>query len=123
MAAEQSVEIKSFYGRTIIKDDVDIPSIFTAGPFLPPRIERRNFGLDYTGTDVEREYYGGLGSAQLSDNWQVRAGLFRWKSDVKISMTELFRNVQPDGSGQRQLVAMKDQTAKSTSVRSARPTH
>lgn len=110
-----SIEIKSFYGRTIVKDDVDIPSIFTAGPFLPPRIERRNFGLDYTGTDVERQYYGGLGSAQLSDNWQVRAGLFRWDSDVKISMTELFRNVQRDGSGQRQLVATRDQTAESTS--------
>ncbi len=110
-----SIEIKSFYGRTIVKDDLDIPSIFTAGPYLPPRIERRNFGLDYTGTDVDRQYYGGLGSAQLSENWQIRAGLFRWESDVKISMTELFRNVQRDGSGQRQLVATRDQTAESTS--------
>ena len=110
-----AIEIKSFYGRTSVKDDLDIPSIFTAGPYLPPRIERRNFGLDYTGTDVERQYYGGLGSAQLSENWQVRAGLFRWESDVKISMTELFRNVQRDGSGQRQLVATRDQRAESTS--------
>ena len=110
-----SIEIKSFYGRTKVKDDLDIPSIFTAGPYLPPRIERRNFGLDYTGTDVERQYYGGLGSAQLSENWQIRAGLFRWESDVKISMTELFRNVQRDGSAQRQLVATRDQRAESTS--------
>jgi iron complex outermembrane receptor protein len=110
-----AIEIKSFYGRTSVRDDLDIPSIFTAGPYLPPKIERRNFGLDYTGTDVERQYYGGLGSAQISDNWQVRAGLFRWESDVKISMTELFRNVQRDGSAQRQLVATEGQTAKSTS--------
>jgi iron complex outermembrane recepter protein len=110
-----SIEIKSFYGRTSVKDDLDVPSIFTAGPYLPPRIERRNFGLDYTGTNVERQYYGGMGSAQLSDNWQVRAGLFRWESNVKISMTELFRNVQRDGSAQRQLVANKDQRAASAS--------
>jgi iron complex outermembrane receptor protein len=110
-----SIEIKSFYGRTVVEDDVDIPSIFTAGPYLPPRIERRNFGLDYTGTDVERQYYGVLSSVQLSNDWQIRAGLFRWESDVEISMTELFRNVQPDGSGQRQLVVTRDQTAESTS--------
>ena len=109
------IEIKSFYGRTSVRDDRDIPSIFTAGPYLPPNIDRRNFGLEYTGTDVERQYYGGVGTARLSDDWQVRAGLFRWESDIGISKTELFSKVQPDGSAQRQLVATRDQTAESTS--------
>ena len=108
-------EIKSFYGRAKITDDVDIPSIFTAGPYLPPQIERRNFGLDYAGNDVERRFYGGVGSAQLADSWQVRAGLFRWENEVKLSLTELYRSVQRDGSAQRQLVATKDQTQTSTS--------
>jgi iron complex outermembrane recepter protein len=109
------LEIKSFYGRTKITDDVDIPSIFVAGPYLPAKIERRNFGLDYAGNDIERQYYGGVGTARLSDDWQVRAGLFRWESDVKRGMAELYRNVQRDGSAQRQIVATKDQTSKSTS--------
>ncbi|HYG46319.1 MAG TPA: TonB-dependent receptor [Allosphingosinicella sp.] len=112
---EDRFEIKSFYGRMKVRDDVDIPSIFVAGPYLPPRIERRNFGLDYAGNDIDRQFFGGVGSAQLSDSWQVRAGLFRWESDVKRGRTELYLNVQPDGSAQRQLVATKDQISKSTS--------
>lgn len=109
------IEVKSFYGRTKVMDDLDIPSIFTAGPYLPPKIERRNFGLDHAGNDVERQYYGGVASARLSDDWQLRAGLFRWESEVTRGMSELYRNVQPDGSALRELVATRDQTAKSTS--------
>jgi iron complex outermembrane receptor protein len=109
------IEIKPFYGRTKIIDDVDIPSIFTAGPYLPPKIERRNFGLDYTGNNAERQFYGGVSTVRLSNNWQLRGGLFRWENNVRIGRSEFFRNVQPDGSAQRQLVATKDQTAKSTS--------
>jgi iron complex outermembrane receptor protein len=111
----EGIEIKSFYGRTRIRDDVDIPSIFTAGPYLPPKIERRNFGLDYAGNDIDRQYYGAVGSMQLSENWQIRGGLFRWESNVKNGRSEFFRNVQPDGSAQRQIVATKDQKAASTS--------
>jgi iron complex outermembrane receptor protein len=109
------VEVKSFYGRTKTSDDVDIPSIFTAGPYLPPKIQRRNFGLDYVANNVERQSYGGVASAQISDNWQVRAGLFRWVNDQTDGLTELFRSVQRDGSAQRQLVATKDQRSASTS--------
>jgi iron complex outermembrane receptor protein len=110
-----ATEIKSFYGRTSVWDDRDIPSIFTAGPYLPPDIDRRNFGLSYAATDVERQYYGGVGTARLSDNWQVRAGLFRWESTTTNGRSEFYSKVQPDGSGQRQLVATKDQTSRSTS--------
>lgn len=109
------IEVKSFYGRTRIRDDFDIPSIFVAGPYLPPKIERRNFGLDFAANDVDRQFYGGVGSARLSEGWQVRAGLFRWESEVKRGRTELYLNAQPDGSAQRQLVATKDQTSRSTS--------
>jgi iron complex outermembrane receptor protein len=111
----ERIEAKSFYGRTKIVDDVDIPSIFTAGPYLPPRIERRNFGLDYAGNDIERQFYGALGTARLSEGWQLRAGLFRWESDVKAGRSEFYRNVGLDGSGQRLLVATRDQTSASTS--------
>jgi iron complex outermembrane receptor protein len=110
-----SVEIKSFYGLTSIWDDRDIPSIFTAGPYLPPNIDRRNFGLEYAATDVERQYYGGVGTARLSDSWQLRAGLFRWESTTTNGRSEFISKVQPDGSGQRQIVATKDQTSRSTS--------
>jgi iron complex outermembrane receptor protein len=109
------IEVKSFYGRNAIMDDLDIGNIFTAGPYLPPKIERRYFGLDWTQTEVRRQFYGGLVSARLSDAWQVRAGLFRSENHVALNPVELYRNVQPDGSANRTVVTTEDQTAKSTS--------
>ena len=111
----EGIEIKPFYGRIEVMDDRDIPSIFTGGPYLPPKIERRNFGLDWTKSGNERQFYGAVGSAQLSDKWQVRAGAFRWENHGKLNLTELYRNVQRDGSAQRTLVATEDQTQESTS--------
>jgi iron complex outermembrane recepter protein len=109
------VEIKPFFGRMENWDDRSLPFIFTGGPYLPPKIERRNFALDWAQSELQRQFYGAVGSAQLSDNWQVRAGLFRWENNGKLGLTELYRNVQPDGSAQRTIVATKDQTAASTS--------
>lgn len=109
------IEVTSFYARTAIMDDLDIGNIFTGGPYLPPKVERRYFGLDWTQTEVRRQFYGGLGSAQPSDAWQVRAGLFRSVNHVELNPVELYRNVQRDGSAQRTVVTTKDQTAKSTS--------
>jgi iron complex outermembrane receptor protein len=110
-----AVEIRPFYGRIEVRDDRDIPSIFVGGPYLPPKIERRFFGLDWAASEGERQFYGGVGSVQLSDNWQVRAGLFRWENEGTLGMTELYRDVQRDGSAQRMLVATRDQAAASTS--------
>jgi iron complex outermembrane receptor protein len=109
------IEIKPFYGRIEVMEDRDIPSIFVAGPYLPPKSERRHFGLDWVQSDAKRQFFGGVGSFQLSDDWQVRAGLFRWENEGTLGLTELYRNVQRDGSAQRTLVATKDQTAASTS--------
>jgi iron complex outermembrane recepter protein len=109
------IEIRPFYGRMANLNDRDIGSIFAGGPYLPPKVERRYFGLDWTQSEINREFYGGVGSAQLSDNWQVRAGLFRWENRQNLGLTELYRNVQRDGSAQRTIVATKDQTAASTS--------
>jgi iron complex outermembrane receptor protein len=108
------IEVKSFYGRMEFSDDRTIGQIFTAGPYLPPKVERRFFGLDWALNQVERQFYGSVGSVQLSDDWQVRAGLFHWENRGS-NLSELYRNVQQDGSAQRQLVATKDQTQASTS--------
>jgi iron complex outermembrane receptor protein len=108
------VEVKSFYGRTKFIDDRTIGQIFTAGPYLPPEIDRRFFGLDWALNQVERQFYGAASTVQLSNAWQVRAGLFRWNNRAD-NLTELYRNVQRDGAAQRQLVATKDQAQASTS--------
>jgi iron complex outermembrane receptor protein len=109
------IEVKSFYGRAAFLDDLDIGNIFTGGAYLPPKIERRYFGLDWTQTDVRRHFYGALGAAQLSDAWLIRAGLFRSENEVELNPVELYRNVQRDGAAQRTVVTTSGQTAKSTS--------
>ena len=107
--------VNSFFGHAKVASDLDIPSIFTAGPYLPPKIERRNFGLNWAESTTELQFYGSVASAELSDAWQVRAGLFRSKNNGKRDIVELYRDVQLDGSAQRQLVTTSDQTANSTS--------
>jgi iron complex outermembrane receptor protein len=109
------IETKSFYGRHAFLDDRTIGNIFSGGPYLPPKVERRYFGLDWTKSEIQRQFVGSVGTAELSDNWQVRAGLFRWEDHQKLSLTELYRNVQRDGSAERSVVATKDQTARSSS--------
>jgi iron complex outermembrane receptor protein len=109
------IEIRPFYGRMEFRDDRDVGSIFVGGPYLPPKIERRHFGLDWTRSDAERQFYGGVGSVQLSGDWQVRAGLFRWENEGTLGLIELYRDVRPDGSARRSVVATRDQTAASTS--------
>lgn len=109
------VEIKSFYGRMELFDDKSFGLNFSGGPYLPPKIERRYFGLDWTDNRVSRQMYGTVGSFQLAENWQVRAGAFRWEDHQKRTFNEFYRDIQPDGAARRTLVASKDQTAKSTS--------
>lgn len=97
------VEVKPFYGRSRISEDLTIGAIFTGGPYLPPRVERRYFGLDWTESEIERQFYGFVGSAQILDGWQLRAGLFRWEDHQKLNFNEQYRNLQQDGSARRQL--------------------
>ena len=111
----ERIEIKSFYSRSAIMDDLDVGNIFTAGPYLPPKFERRYFGLDWTRTEVRRQFYGALASARLNDAWHVRAGLFRSENHVLLNPVELYRNVRPDGSAQGQVVTTGDQRSASTS--------
>ena len=110
-----AVEIKPFYGRIEVRDDRTIPSIFTAGPYLPPRIARRDFGADWAQSDAGRHFYGAVTRTQLTPSWLLQAGLFRWDSETTRGRFELYREVQPDGTAQRTVVANANQGAASTS--------
>jgi iron complex outermembrane recepter protein len=109
------VEIRPFYGRMLLRGDLDVPSIFSGGPYLPPKFKRRYFGLDWAKGDATPQIFGAVGSVQLGDGWQVRAGLFRSGNRTRLDTTELYRDVQRDGSAQRSIVAVRDQAAASTS--------
>ncbi|QNM82624.1 TonB-dependent receptor [Sphingomonas sabuli] len=109
------VEVNSFYGNVMIPHDRNMPLIFTGGAYLPPKVERRYFGLDWTISKARRHFFGSLATVALSYSWQVRGGLFRWENVATQLRTELYRNVQPDGSANRTVVASEDASSRSTS--------
>ena len=109
------LDLKAFYGRLEVIDDRDVGSIFVGGPFLPPEIERRDFGLDWAESRVSAQVAGGLGTYRVTGDWHLRGGLFYAEGIIDRDATELYRAVQPDGSAQRTLVTSEDTTAKSIS--------
>lgn len=111
----ETSRLKAFYSRLQIVDDRDVGSIFTGGAYLPPEIERRDFGLPWTEGQVSADLFGSLGTIDLSENLTVKVGLFRSGATIHRDASELYRNTQPDGSSALTVVSNDQNTAKSTS--------
>jgi iron complex outermembrane receptor protein len=86
-------------------------TVLPAGEFLPPLLPRRErFGPEWvhgTGTDAN---IGVLADWQIGPQWLVRAGLFRSSRVRDDQMSNLVRELRPDGSG-RQRVFVDPQLA------------
>jgi iron complex outermembrane receptor protein len=86
-------------------------TVLPAGEFLPPLLPRRvRFGPEWvhgTGTDAN---IGVLGDWQIGPSWLLRAGLFRSSRVRDDQMSNLVRELQPDGGG-RQRVFVDPQLA------------
>lgn len=100
------IEIMPFWGMDNDYDD-EAPTYYVpAGPFLPKLPTAvRNDGPDwgdnrYTGTN-----FGVLASARLAKDWVLRFGGFRSVIDAKHGFTSLLADEQPNGSGERLLIA------------------
>ena len=92
------------------------PSVFTAGVFVPERIDRSAFyGQDW----AERVSYvdtgGLLGRFTLSPHWETRAGLFFSGQRAPTAFSILYRNTQPDGSATLDILNGPKQSARSYS--------
>ncbi|WP_265562468.1 TonB-dependent receptor domain-containing protein [Sphingomicrobium arenosum] len=107
--------LKAFYGRLQISDDRDVGAIFVDGPYLPPQIERRDFGLDWVKSDISAQVMGAIGGLDLNPRWRLRGGLFFAEGYLDRDMSELYREVQPDGSARRLVVTSDDTSARSPS--------
>jgi iron complex outermembrane receptor protein len=91
------------------------PVIFTNGPFLPPRIERRRyFGPDWALNSGDDVNYGLLATASFGD-WTLRGGAFRSVARDHRNFSVQFRNATPDGEADRMVVADRDRRFASTS--------
>lgn len=94
------VEIQPFWSRSDIYDDEVGPVYVPAGSYLPPRIKRRQYlgpqWIEYEGT---ASTYGAISRFDLSDDWQVRGGIFRTFFANDPSDYALLSDLTPDGDG------------------------
>jgi iron complex outermembrane receptor protein len=109
------VEIRPFWKQGIFYDNTQSPSIFTAGQFLPPEIERRFFGQPWAKNHGNFRTFGVIGKADLSSALQLQGGLFQSRQLNEESFADLFLNTSPAGVADRVVVASEQQLRGSTS--------
>jgi len=72
-------------------------------------------GPEWTGQRLIASNYGLIGKARLGRDWAVALGLFRSVNDMPRNYSFLLRNLTPDGTAERRIVADPPQFAGSTS--------
>jgi iron complex outermembrane receptor protein len=101
-----ALEIVPFWHRAETYDDEKAPSYLPAGPYLPPRIERRRFlGPDWADFRTTAMNAGSLATWRAGEGWTVRAGIFRSMYNDHQAFTHLLSNLTPDGAAFRRLIA------------------
>lgn len=118
-----SIELMPFWTRSEIADDERAPRYIPAGPFLPPKVPLRAYGgPDWADFNSTGTTYGLVSAIVPSPSWLVRLGIFRSRLDDPSDFAQLFRDLQPDGSARRILIADPPSHAVSTSgeVRASR---
>jgi iron complex outermembrane receptor protein len=91
------------------------PIIFTAGAFLPPRIERRRyFGPDWARSESQGANYGLL-TTMRSGDWTLRGGAFRSVQENQRNFNPLFLNTSPGGEADRVVIYEQGRRSASTS--------
>jgi iron complex outermembrane receptor protein len=103
--------INAFWGR---RQDCNYgyqPTLFTAGPYLPPEYAlHRYYGQEWAKGVCVESNFGATGRFDLGNDWMLRAGAFRsLKNNVK-SYSELLRDIQPNGAGRYSIVGLPQQT-------------
>jgi iron complex outermembrane receptor protein len=92
-----------------------LPEYFPAGDFLPPPIAKGYVAQDWAKDQNTMMNLGGLLGAQLSDNWLLRAGIFRSTNDSPVSFADLYTDIQPSGQAEHEVVGFPNQNTASTS--------
>lgn len=91
------------------------PEFFAAGDFLPPLISKGYLAQNWARGQNTTMNLGGLVTAQLTENWLLRAGVFRSTNNNPAGFADLYANVQPNGQSEHVVVGFRDQDSTSTS--------
>lgn len=90
--------------------------IFTGGAFLPPEYHRRtNFGQDWAKRDSRDLTLGLIMRGTPFPNWRAQLGLFRSDGRRPHNYAILYRNTQPNGSADLDIIGFPFNRAASTS--------
>jgi iron complex outermembrane receptor protein len=102
-------ELTALYSRYDYGDEEMGPTIYTAGAFLPKRIERRVFfGQDWGQWKGHSVNHGALAKSERGP-WLLEAGLFRSRFTQDDYASAWFDDVGEDGVGNRFVLSGKDQ--------------
>jgi iron complex outermembrane receptor protein len=91
------------------------PEFFTADNLLPPLTSKGYVAQNWAKAQNTTLNLGGLVTAQLADNWLLRAGIFRSTNNNPAGFADLYADVQPNGQSEHVVVAFRDQNSSSTS--------
>lgn len=106
--------LTAYWGAALVKDDTQALMI-TRGPALPPAFPGGRFqGQSWARNRQESHTYGALTSVRLTEAWSLRAGVFESRS-TRDTYTDLFLDVQPDGSARNLMIFDPDLPARWTS--------
>ena len=106
-----SIEVIPFWGRKISDGMNPRPNVYTAGPFIPPKIPRHVFyAQPWAEALVDDSNFGTFVNASLSDNWRLRSGIFRSLVLRKRFFSNLFQNTQPNGTSDNVMVKYPSQS-------------
>jgi len=96
-------------------DAKTLPEFFTAGDFLPPTVSKGYVAQNWAKGQNVTMNLGALVTAQLADDWLLRAGAFRSTNDNPSGFADLYTDVQPNGQSEHVVVGFPDQNTSSTS--------
>lgn len=110
------VDITAFGVSMLGKDGEAQPLLFTGGAYTPPRYDRSVYFGQYW-ADRNRDVYnaGTVINIAPADGWRIRAGLFYSTNGLASEYVIFFRNIQPDGVGQLEILRSQPQFSGSMS--------
>lgn len=92
-------EVIALANYSAARDGESPPAIFTAGAFLPPRIDRSIIGGPdfYQKRDRTQGNFGLIGRTLAFGNWRLQAAAFRSYNNLEGDYAVFYRNTQPSG--------------------------